>query len=171
MFITIAIIAVLITALLFPFHGGHRSIDAVAPRFRSWEKFLYALMLLGLLILSLTGLITGILGLSPMRHWILILHVTGAPLFAIGIAAIAIAFAERRQFTPNPCPTDIGWWHRLLFWMMLLLALISMLSAVGPMTPTFGAHGQELLYETHRYSSLFLFLVTLLHVRRLWALR
>ena len=171
MFITIAIIAVLITALLFPFHGGNRSVDAVAPRLRAWEKLLYALMLLGLLILALTGLTTGILGKSPMRHWILILHVTGAPLFAIGIAAIAIAFADRRQFTPTPGPTDISCWHRMLFWLMLLGALISMLSAVGPMTPFFGDHGQEILYETHRYSSLFLFLVVMLHVRRLWALR
>jgi hypothetical protein len=135
------------------------------------QRLLYSLLRLGLLILALTGISAGILWDGPMRGWILMLHVAAAPLFAIGIAGIALAWADRRQYSKSPGPGEIDSWQKFLFWAMLTLALVVILSAVLPMTPLFGQDSLELLYKTHRYSSLFFVLAAVLHAVRFGATR
>lgn len=135
------------------------------------QRLLYMLLRFGLLILALTGIAAGILWDSPMRGWILILHVAAAPLFAIGIAGIALAWADRRQYSKSRRPGEIDCWQKFLFWAMLALAIVVILSAVVPMTPLFGQDGLEVLYRVHRYSSLFFVFTAILHAMRFGSTR
>jgi cytochrome b561 len=59
--------------------------------------------------------------------------------------------------------SPFGALQKSLFWLILLATLAVILSAVFPMTPLFGTHGQELLYKTHQYSSLLLAILAVVH--------
>lgn len=171
MFQILSIIGIVLALVLVPLQlraraKSYSGIVGYAPRLPFIERMLYLAMLLGLLLLAGTGLTVGILGMSPMHQWLLILHVAGGPLFAIGMAGLAIAWANARQYNPAPGPREIEGGAKLLFWLMLLAALVALVSAVTPMLPLLGTHGQHLFYEIHRYSSLVTFILVLLHFFR-----
>src|SRR5688572_10944694 len=136
------------------------------PRLTLVERLLYLMLLVGVAILALTGLVAAVAWGGPMKEYLLILHVGSAPLFAIGIAGLALAWADQRQYTPHPTTQDVDSGTKILFWLMLLAGLVSILSAVIPMTPAIGSHGMHLAYHTHRYSSLALFILVVLHFFR-----
>lgn len=141
-------------------------IDGHAPRLSWIERLLYLMLIVGVAILSVTGLVAALFWGGPMDGYLLILHVGSAPLFAIGIAGLAIAWADQRQYNPHPSSGDLDTGTKLLFWLMLLAGVVSILSAVIPMTPAIGSHGMHLAYHTHRYSSLALFILVVLHFFR-----
>jgi len=142
--------------------------EPMLDRLPWWERILYALLLLCAAVLALTGFGTFVLtGGKAMTGLVLMLHATVAPPFVILVTITAVVWAERSrlmQFTPGGFSAGI----RVLFWLMILLSLLVILSAVFPMTPLFGTHGQELLYRTHQYSSLLLTLVMILQAYGLW---
>jgi cytochrome b subunit of formate dehydrogenase len=124
-------------------------------------KLAYAALLLSGLVLAVTGIGTFALGRAPMSHWVLMLHASVTPLFALGLAVLALTWAGRSRFDG-----DLSWQNgvaRTLFWLILLAGLIVILSGVVPMTPVFGTHGQHLLYLIHRYSAIVLTAALVLH--------
>lgn len=102
-------------------------------------KWAYAAMVVAAAVLAVTGIGTFALGKAPMTHWVLMAHVSAAPLFALGIALVALARAERAG---------------ALFWFILACGVVVLLSGVLPMTPLFGTEGEHALYLTHRYSAI-----------------
>jgi hypothetical protein len=118
-------------------------------------KAAYGLMWLGVLALAASGIGTLVLGQAPMSHWILMAHVGASPMFAIGIAGVALLW---------PAPdTRKGWVGAAFYWLLLLAGLVVILSGVLPMTPIFGTHGQHFLYLVHRYSGIAVAVLAVLH--------
>jgi len=125
-------------------------------------RLAYLAMLVAMVALAVTGIGVFAFGKAPMSGWVLMLHVSAAPLFAIGLAAVALTWADRCRFGSG------GSRHsglaKALLWLMLACGLVVILSAVIPMTPLFGSGGQRLLYLTHRYSAIVLAGAVLLHL-------
>jgi hypothetical protein len=131
------------------------------PRLCFWDKLIYAGFLGSLLILALTGLGVMLTGRSPISGWGLMLHCTAAPAFAVFSAVLVLVWADRSRLNREDGP--FAFVQRTLFWLMIISMLVVILSAVIPMTPILGTTGQHTLYETHRYSSLVLFILVVLH--------
>ena len=117
-------------------------------------KLADAAVLIAAIVLAATGIGTFVLGKAPITHWVLMLHVSAAPLFALGLAFMALAYAGRSRFDGGPSPQ----WDTIkaLFWLILLSGLVVILAGVVPMTPVFGTHGQHVVYLIHRYSAMVL---------------
>lgn len=125
-------------------------------------KLAYAAVLVAVVVLAGTGIGTFALGKAPMTHWILMLHVSLAPLFAIGLALLSVTWAGRACFVQGSPSQSCA--TKALFWLILLSGVVVILSGVVPMTPIFGTHGQHLLYLIHRYSAIVLTVVLVLHL-------
>ncbi|MGA2175167.1 MAG: hypothetical protein ABSH38_09320 [Verrucomicrobiota bacterium] len=124
-------------------------------------KFFYGVMCAAGVVLAVTGIGTFALGKPPMTHWVLMAHVAAAPLFALGLAAVALTWAGccvPGADSPLNAPA------KALLWVILVCGLVVMLSGVLPMTPLIGASGQHILYLTHRYSAVVLTAAILLHL-------
>ncbi|MGA2436412.1 MAG: hypothetical protein ABSG25_14140, partial [Bryobacteraceae bacterium] len=124
-------------------------------------KLFYGVMCVTGVVLAITGIGTFALGKPPMTHWVLMVHVAAAPLFALGLAAVALAWGgscvrgvDSRLSAPA----------KVLLWVILLCGLVVMLSGIVPMTPLLGTSGQHILYLTHRYSAIVLTAAIVLHL-------
>jgi hypothetical protein len=125
------------------------------------RKLSYGVLCAAGLVLAFTGLGTLAFGKPPMTHWVLMAHVAVAPLFALGLAAVALTWSGLcRGGGDSPLSVPA----QALLWVVLLAGLVVILSGVLPMTPLFGTQGQHLLYLTHRYSAIVLTAAVLLHL-------
>lgn len=127
------------------------------------------------LALVLTGFIPVILLGEHLTGILLIIHVTVAPFFAVGLAAVALLWSSFHRFTGrdwqvvryvagNRSPSHAGIHHLLLrtwYWLMLVLSLPLILTVILEMFPLFGTEGEEMLIRIHAYSALFLAITTL----------
>ena len=132
---------------------------------RSMRKVAYGVMLAGIIPLAATGIGTFALGKAPMTHWVLMAHVSAAPFFAVGLALVALTWADRCQF--GHAGSRRSGPAKALFWLILTCGLVVILSGVMPMTPIFGTNGQHVLYLTHRYSAIALAAAVALHLLNL----
>lgn len=136
----------------------------------AWGKLVYFVMFLAVAALAGTGVFWSyLIDQRPMHGWILMAHAAIAPAFAIGLALVALTWADRNRFGCKR--TQMRASARFLFWLVLLLGLVVILSGVVPMTPTFGTDGQHALYLTHRYSAVALSAAMLLHLLSLIRVR
>jgi hypothetical protein len=110
------------------------------PRTNRFGKLAYAGLLLAVALSALTGIGTYLSGHAPMTHWVLMAHVSVAPLFAISLAVVSLSWGRKPM--------------RVLPWLILVLGLVVLLSGVIPMLPLFGTDGQHFLYLTHRYAGI-----------------
>jgi cytochrome b subunit of formate dehydrogenase len=124
-------------------------------------RLFYTVMCLGAAVLAATGIGVFALGTPPMTHWVLMIHVTAAPFFALGLAGVALTWADLCRKGAKP---RLGCAARVLFWIVLVCGLVVILTGVLPMTPLFGTDGQHLLYLTHRYAGIVLAAAILLHL-------
>ncbi len=131
----------------------------------SRARFFYGLMAAAGALLAITGIGTFALGKPPMTHWALMAHCAAAPVFALGLAAVALTWAGpcTRGAASGPGPAA-----KVLLWVILLCGLVVLLSGVVPMTPLFGTGGQHVLYLTHRCSAIVLTAAILLHLPALF---
>ena len=164
-FQTITILAVAGAAAVLALHflvtGRRRLREAkTAPRrpLGRWQRLLYAVTILALLVLVFTGFWPAVRG-EPLRGWLLMIHNSAAPAFAIGLLVLAFLWAERRPAGA----AGFGLGQRLVFWAAALLAALLVLTMMFSMVQIFGTPGQELLFETHRYSALAMVLVAMFH--------
>src|SRR5207247_7287071 len=116
---------------------------------------------IGTAIGALTGIGTLIIWGPPIAGWSLILHCLAAPLFAIGIALIALLWAG--AYMGGTCAGGCS------FWMMLISAMVAIFSIAFTMTPLFGTANQHFLLSVHRWSSLALVFFMALHAARVFA--
>ena len=181
-FQTITILAVASAAAVILLHllavGRRQFRDAkAAPRrpLGRWQRLIYALTLLSLVVLAFTGFWPAIRG-EPLSGWFLMVHNGAAGPFALGLLVLAILWAERRpaRLVESPvatgapgaavAATGFGRGQRLVFWAAALLACTLVLTTMFSMVQIFGTAGQELLSEVHRYSALAMVLVAMVHV-------
>lgn len=126
-------------------------------------QFAYVVMLLGIVILAASGLGTLAFGEPPMTHWVLMAHVGSSPLFAIGLALVAVSWA-------GECANH-GRAAQFFFWILMLAGVGVVLSGVLPMTPLLGTHGQHTMYLVHRYAGIVVTAACVLHLLSLKANR
>ncbi len=146
-------------------------------RLRTLMRFFYLATLISVLLLAITGFLPVIFG-QAVSNFALILHLVLAPLFAIGITALALFWAQRHRFNENDwkllqqgfkkverpaSPEHPHVWQKICFWLSLLLAVPVIISTVLMMYPLYGTAGQEWLLHLHGYAGLVLLAVVVLH--------
>jgi cytochrome b subunit of formate dehydrogenase len=129
-------------------------------------KISYTAMCLGAVVLAATGIGVFALGKAPMTHWVLMIHIAAAPLFALGLAGVALTWADLCRKGSNSRLRPAA---KVLLWIILFCGLVVIVTGVTPMTPLYGTAGQRVLYYTHRYAGIVLAAAILLHLPALRA--
>jgi hypothetical protein len=134
------------------------------------RKLVYLLALLCFVVLAITGFYPTVVLGEHISGYLLMLHATFSPIFAICLAILAIMWASNSRFTGGEWP----WFQRFVqritlikntgFWLIIFLALPLALSIILSMYTLFGTYWQELLLEIHRYTALLFSFVAIVHL-------
>jgi len=192
MYQTISIIAFLITLagivlhrLVSPSHKKRKrkSTKKLSP-VGILRILVYLLALLCFVVLAVTGFYPTLVLGEHISGYLVMVHATFAPIFAVCLAVLAVMWAGRCRFVYSDWPwferfvqrvTSVkssseeapskssGLGQKMAFWLIILLALPLILSIVLSMFPLFGTHWQELLLSMHRYTALVFALVAIVH--------
>ena len=134
----------------------------------------YLAALLCLVVLAVTGFYPVLIRGEHISGYLVMVHATFAPVFAICLAVMAVVWASKGRFSRGDWPwfdrlvqratliqsaggqrlSTSGLWHKIFFWLTIFLALPLGLSIVLSMFPLFGTHVQELLLSMHRDTAL-----------------
>jgi cytochrome b subunit of formate dehydrogenase len=144
------------------------------------RKLIFLLAILCFVILAVTGFVPRVVFGVAISGWWLMIHATAAPVFAACIAILAVLWADRNRLDKNywpllnrilgrqpksaVAPERHELKLRICFWIILVLSLPVILSAVVSMFPIFGTHGQEVLLQIHRYCTLLLSLFAIVYL-------
>src|SRR5687767_9588772 len=180
MFRVIAILSLILAVAVFVVGLRRRRVAetadaAIKRRPLTWvERGLYLIMVVGIIGAALTGLGMVITTGRHLEGWGLMIHCAIAPAFAVGMAGVALTFADRYCFrdcaprattsTPSARACCPGAWDAM-FWGMLLSGLIVILTAILPMTG-YDQYWQHTLLDLHKWSSLVLAVLTIMHASR-----
>ena len=151
------------------------------------RKLVYLVLLIHFVILAVTGFYPRlVLGKQISGYW-LMLHVTFAPVFTVCLAVLAVMWAHTFRFNSSDWALlqhtlqriiqrfsglktgaeslrrNFHFGQKTLFWSIILLALLLILSIVLAMFPLFDTSQQKLLLEAHRYTALVFVLVAAIH--------
>ena len=149
------------------------------------RKLLYLLTLLCFVVLVLTGFYKPLVMDEHLSGYLLMVHATFAPVFAICVALLAVLWAHHNRFKAVDWPWLVSFLRRFIhmktadtqgqeqrsclvqkiaFWLIIFLTLPVILSIVLGMFPIFGTEGQQVLLNLHRYCTLALTLTAIVHV-------
>ncbi len=142
-------ILTLLLAIAMPFIACRRCGEAYVERPR--ERFWHILFLITLALMTLSSILMLAIG-STMHGWMLMLHMSVAPIFCIAIAMLALLWAQRRSCCLR---------------LMLLSGFVTILSAMFTMMTWFGSDWQRWLLNVHRYSSMVLLIAAAAQAGRL----
>lgn len=156
------------------------------------RKLVYLLALLCFVVLAITGFYPTLILDEHISGYLIMVHATFAPIFAICLAILALMWASRCRFTYCDWP----WFQRLVqrvtlaknaeeeplsksqrlgekmtFWLIIVLALPLILSIILSMFPYFGTGWQEFLLTTHRWTALVFAVVAIIHTYILLRIR
>jgi cytochrome b subunit of formate dehydrogenase len=152
-----------------------RSLPAAA-RLATLMRFFYLATLGCVLVLAITGFLPVIILGDHISDFALTLHMILAPLFAIGMVALAVFWAHRHRFNANDwrqllrreksavpqANPDV--WQKICFWSGALLAVPILVSIILIMYPLLGTGAQASLLHWHGYAGLLLLAVVGLHM-------
>ncbi len=144
----------------------------------------YLAVLFCFVVLAMTGFYPTLVLGKHISGYLVMVHATFAPVFAVCLAVLAVMWARRWRFTSGDWPLferlvrwatsakspvadtydqSSGFGKKISFWLIIFLALPLILSIVLSMFPLFGTHWQELLLGMHRYTALVFAMVAILH--------
>lgn len=148
------------------------------------KKLCYLVTLVCFLVLGLTGFWPLLVRGEHISGYLMMIHATFAPIFAICLAILTLTWASRNRFLDGECP----WLRRLLrrvtamplppqegacnwtlviqkaaFWAVVALSLPLILSIVLSMLPLFGTHWQEVAMAAHRWTAVIFAVACILH--------
>ncbi|MBU0616223.1 MAG: hypothetical protein KKI02_00755 [Planctomycetes bacterium] len=123
------------------------------------EMLAHTVATIGFLIAAITGLGTEYI-YGDVAGWPLLIHMFGAGLFLLGLAAVAIIWADRCRFAAE---TGLNLGQKLVFWIALALGLAIMLSMLLAMLPIYGTEVQHELLELHEISGLLFLCAMIVH--------
>lgn len=192
MYQTISIIAILITLAGIVLHRiaspSRKKRQKKSPKKRSIVGVLrilvYLLALLCFVVLAVTGFYPTLVLGEHISGYLLMIHATFAPVFAVCLAVLAVMWASRCRLSYSDWPgfqrfvqrvtlakttgnenlynsSSLG--QKITFWLIIFLALPLILSIILSMFSLFGTHWQELLLSTHRYTALVFAMVVIVH--------
>lgn len=145
---------------------------------------MYLVALICFVALALTGFYPVLILGEHISGYLVMLHATFAPVFAVCLAVLAIMWAGNCRFTAGDWPwlerivnritaaksadkttygKSSGLGQKITFWLIIFLALPLALSIVLSMFHIFGTHWQELLLGLHRSIALVFTIVVIVH--------
>jgi hypothetical protein len=194
MFQTVSIVALLVTFVAIALHwiltpaGGSRCpvsggihvfslllIEQQSSLLGALKKLCYLVAVVCFLVLAITGFYPTLVKGEHISGFLMYIHATFAPIFALCMATLAITWAGGHRFVASDGPwltrllrrvtrlrlpaDDRGWCcslvvYKLTFWLVLFLALPLILSIVVSMFPLLGTDWQHLTLALHRWVSL-----------------
>ncbi|MBN1806907.1 MAG: hypothetical protein JW837_16790 [Sedimentisphaerales bacterium] len=193
MFQKVSIVALIITLVFIILLRLFVRSDRRLPGNSTSEKFslvgklsilVYLAALFCFIVLAITGFYPTLILGEHITGYLIMVHATFAPVFAVCLAVLAVMWARRWRFTGGDWPLlerivrwatltnnpgsniprksyELG--RKVSFWLIIFLALPLILSIVLSMFPLFGTHWQELLLSMHRYTALVFAMVVILH--------
>ena len=144
----------------------------------------YLAVLFCFVVLAITGFYPTLILGKHITGYLVMVHATFAPVFAVCLAVLAVMWARRWRFTGGDWPwferivrwatlannpgdntfhKNSGLGQKLSFWLIIFLTLPLILSIVLSMLPLFGTHWQELLLSMHRYTALVFAMIAIMH--------
>ena len=144
----------------------------------------YVVAVFSFVVLAVTGFYPVLVLGEHISGYLVMVHATFAPVFAVCLAVLAVLWASHCRFTQGDWPwfdrivqrvtlagsgagksfrKGSGLGQKITFWLIVFLALPLALSIVLSMFPLFGTHGQELLLGTHRGIALIFAPVAIVH--------
>jgi cytochrome b subunit of formate dehydrogenase len=148
------------------------------------KKLVYLVSLVCFVVLAITGFWPLLVRGEHISGYLMMIHATFAPIFALCLAVVAITWAGENRFTAEDCP----WVRRLLrratrlhvpadekpwacavlgykatFWLLIFLALPLILSIVVSMFHLLGTDWQHLTMAIHRWTGLVFAIVAVVH--------
>lgn len=136
----LSILTILIAIALVVFDVTVLRHRRVVTGARGFERGVYLLFVLALLLTTISSIVPLALG-SHMAHWLLILHMLAAPLFAICAALLALLWANLSRWTIET-------------WLVITGSFLTVLSAMFGMMSWFGSDTQHWLLNVHGISSM-----------------
>jgi cytochrome b subunit of formate dehydrogenase len=147
------------------------------------RMLVYLAVLLCLVVLAVTGFYPVLVRGEHISGYLVMVHATFAPVFAVCLAVMAVMWARNGRFSPGDWPwfdrlvqratlvqnageerpRSSGLWRKIFFWLTIFLALPLGLSMVLSMFPLFGTHGQEFLLSMHRSTALVFAPIAFIH--------
>ena len=161
-------------------------IEQSASTLGALKKLCYLVAVFCFLLLAITGFYPLLVHGEHISGYMMMLHATLAPIFAICLAILALTWAGQYRFKRGDCP----WLQHLLrrvtrlripaeaeegpcpcaataqkvaFWAIVFLTLPLILSIVLSMLPLFGTHWQEVAMAAHRWTALVFAVAVLVH--------
>jgi cytochrome b subunit of formate dehydrogenase len=149
-----------------------------------FRMLVYLLALFSFVVLALTSLYPVLLLGEHISGYLLMLHATFAPVFAVCLAVLAVLWASSCRFTAGDWPwferivnritlaksgekaahrKNQGLGQKITFWLIIFLALPLALSIVLSMFHIFGTDWQKLLLSLHRYIAYVFTVVVIVH--------
>lgn len=129
-----------------------------------FETYVYGIAGAGFLLEVITGFGPK-LSAGHVAGWPLFVHLLAAPLFMVGLTLVAIVRAERCRFgqaeTRAGRSLDAG--QKLIFWVGLVLGLLTVVSMLAAMLPVFGYAKQQALIDIHKISALLLVITVVVY--------
>ncbi len=120
----------------------------------SLKKLSYFIAVICVFLLGATGFATYIITGKPLSGFLLVLHVTVSPIFAIAMTlSILLSVNEKYSSATNRIRI------RVCFWLVVILTLIIMSSIVLSMYPIFSTDAQDILLNLHLTSALLFFII------------
>lgn len=203
MFQTVTIIALLLTFIGIAIHwvvtpaGGSRCpvvggihvlslllIEQKSSLLGALKKLVYLLAIVCFLVLAVTGFYPLLVRGEHISGFLMMIHATFAPVFALCLAILAVTWAGSNRFEAADCP----WISRLLrrvtrlripaderpwpcsrvlykaaFWLLMFLALPLILSIVVSMFHLLGTDWQGTTLALHRWTGLAFMIVAIIH--------
>jgi cytochrome b subunit of formate dehydrogenase len=193
MYQKVSIVALIITLVIIFLHRIFVRSNNRLPGNSTSEKLslvgqlsilVYLAALFCFIVLAITGFYPTLILGEHITGYLIMVHATFAPIFAVCLAVLAVMWARRWRFTGGDWPlferivrwatltnnpgnnipgksSELG--RKISFWLVIFLALPLILSIILSMYPLFGTHWQEILLGMHRYTALVFAMVAILH--------
>ena len=150
------------------------------------KKLVYIVAAFCFVVLGLTGFYPWLVKGEHISGYLMMIHATFAPVFAVCLAVLAVMVADNYRLARTDCPVVeklLGWLRvrkstgdqtaacachgtlgrKVTFWLIVILALPLILSIIASMFPLFGTHWQEILLATHRWTAVAFAVVVIVH--------
>lgn len=148
------------------------------------KKLCYLVAFVCFVVLAITGFYPLLVRGEHISGYLMMIHATFAPVFAICLAILAITWAGGYRFETEDCPWLWRFLRRVtalripspegpsrcslviqkvMFWAIVALSLPLILSIVLSMFPLFGTHWQETLLAAHRWTAVAFAVAVLIH--------
>ncbi len=169
------IIAVWLPLVDYAVFRPRRKALGEASRIRGFEGLVYIGFLLAVALMALSSFGMILIGQS-MHRWMLILHMSVAPIFATCLTVLALMWAEQSQFRPADSAggTTAGspgqrfhCGEKFAFWVTVLAGFLTISTAMLLMMSWFGSSAQWKLLNLHRLSALLLLIAAVSHGARI----